>query len=115
MEGPDHKVSLLLNEFKEMVSRSRDIEASLGLKNVPKIISQEEIINKESLSKSIYATTDIHKGQIIKNSDLTMKSPATGLDYSYVKQLVGKKILRNKKMGEPFELIDLNEEITLPN
>jgi len=114
MEGPDHKVSLLPNEFKEMVSRSRDIEASLGLKNVPKIISQGEIINKESLSKSIYATTDIHKGQIIKNSDLTMKSPATGLDYSYVKQLVGKKILRNKKMGEPFELIDLNEEITLP-
>ena len=61
MEGPDHKVSLLPNEFKEMVSRSRDIEISLGSENVPKVISQGEIINKESLSKSIYASNDIKK------------------------------------------------------
>ena len=114
MEGPDHKVSLLPNEFKEMVSRSRDIEISLGSENVPKVISQGEIINKESLSKSIYASNDIKKNNMINSSDLTMKSPATGLDYSYIKKLVGTKALRNKKAGEPFELIDIYKEHNLP-
>jgi len=113
-EGPDHKVSLLPNEFKEMVSRSRDIEASLGSKNTEKIITQGEIINKESLSKSIYASKDIKRNEVIQKSDLVMRSPATGLDFSYVVKLVGKKAFRNKKAGEAFELIDLNEEIIVP-
>ncbi len=114
LEGPDHKVSLLPNEFKEMVSRSRDIEASLGSKNTPKVITQGEIINKESLSKSIYSSKEINKNDIIQRSDLIMKSPAAGLDFSYIDKLVGKKAKRDKKAGEPFEIIDLDEEIILP-
>lgn len=114
LEGPDHKVSLLPNEFKEMVSRSRDIEASLGSKNTAKIITQGEIINKESLSKSIYASKDIKRNQVIKKSDLVMMSPATGLDFSYIVKLVGKRAFRDKKVGESFELIDLDGEVLVP-
>ena len=111
MEGPDHKVSLLPDEFKEMVARSRDIEISLGKKNSPKIVSQGEIINKESLSKSIYANKNIKKNSIIKSSDLTLKSPAIGLDYSYKKKLIGKKALRDKKIGDSFDIFDIENEI----
>ncbi len=110
MEGPDHKVSLLPNEFKEMVSRSRDIETALGEKDVPKKISQGEIINREALSKSVYSNKDIKENQVIKYNDLVMKSPAVGLDFSYIQKLVGKRAIRKKKIGEPFELIDLSRD-----
>lgn len=111
MEGPDHKVSLLPSEYKEMVSRSRDIEISLGKRNTPKTISQGEIINKESLSKSIYACKDIKKNKIIEKSDLCLKSPAVGLDFNHLNKIIGQKALRNKKIGEPFELIDIKNEL----
>ncbi len=110
MEGPDHKVSLLPNEFKEMVSRSRDIEEALGEKDTPKKISQGEIINKEALSKSVYSNREIKKNQIITSSDLIMKSPAVGLDFSYIKKLIGKRAIRKKKIGEPFELNDISKD-----
>lgn len=112
MEGPDHKVSLLPNEFKEMVLRSREIELSLGSKDKQKTISQGEIINKESLSKSIYAIKNIKKGQLIRTTDISLKSPAIGLDYSHMDQLLGKRALREKKMGEPFEKNDLIENLS---
>ena len=111
MEGPDHKVSLLPSEFKEMVSKSRDIEISLGKKNNPKTVSQGEIINRESLSKSIYANKNIKRNNIIKSSDLILKSPASGLDYSYIKKLIGKKALRDKKVGDIFDIFDIKNEI----
>lgn len=110
MEGPDHKVSLLPNEYKKMVELSNNILNSLGKESIKKNISQGEIINKESLSKSLYANTKIKAGNIIKKSDLTLKSPAQGLSNAFIKKLIGTKALRNKELGDPFDYLDLKEQ-----
>ena len=53
MEGNDHKVSILPDEFAEMVKNIRNVEESLGDKKIKKI-SQGELINREVLSKSLF-------------------------------------------------------------
>ena len=110
MEGPDHKVSLLPSEFKSMVRMSEEVLISMGLGGPKKNLTQGEIINKESLSKSFYAKFDIRAGKKIKESDLILQSPAVGLDYSFKKKIIGSLAKRNKKSGDPFELLDINKK-----
>ena len=50
LEGNDHKVSLLPDEFKKMVKDIRIIEESLGTDG-ERELSQGELLNRETLSK----------------------------------------------------------------
>ena len=78
MEGSDHKISLLPDEFESMVSSIRNVEAALVYSET-RIISQGEMLNKESLGKSIVASRDIAIGSIISKADIRLKSPGKGL------------------------------------
>ena len=51
MEGNDHKVNLLPEEFKEMVKATRIVEASMGTKE-PRFLTQGEIMNRKVLGKA---------------------------------------------------------------
>ena len=58
MEGNDHKVSLLPDEFSQMVKGIRRVEESMGSSG-ERSISQGEMMNREILAKSLVATCDI--------------------------------------------------------
>ena len=62
MEGNDHKVSLLPSEFKRMVTEIRAVEESIGIGN-SRELSQGEMLNRESLAKSIIAKRKIKSGK----------------------------------------------------
>ena len=55
MRGNDHKVSLLPNEFSEMVRMIREVEESLGKDGGKREITQGERMNRENLAKSLVA------------------------------------------------------------
>jgi N,N'-diacetyllegionaminate synthase len=46
-------------------------------------------------TKSLAVIKDIKKNQKIKKSDLTLKKPGTGIKFSEIKKIIGKKIIRN--------------------
>ena len=77
MEGPDHKASLEPNQLKEMVKAIRNIEIALG--DGVKKPSQSEIPNIDIVRKSIVAKTTIKKGDVLNESNLTIKRPGRGL------------------------------------
>ena len=58
MEGNDHKVSLLPDEFAQMVQGIRRVEESMGSSG-ERSISQGEMMNREVLAKSLVATCNI--------------------------------------------------------
>ena len=106
MEGNDHKVSLLPNEFKLMVSQIRNIEQAMGVDN-KKIISQGEKLNREVLSKSIFAKEHIKINEEIKAENLMIRSPGNGLQPSMLKNIIGKKAIREINAGDVFFESDL--------
>src|SRR3989344_8361935 len=55
LEGPDHKASLLPDEFKAMVSGIREVERAVG--EGVKRLSRGEIMNRELLGKSVVVKT----------------------------------------------------------
>lgn len=110
MEGSDHKVSLLPSEFKSMVTSIRNIESAL-IYSETRIVSQGEMLNKETLGKSVVASKDIAIGSVISAEDLTLKSPGKGLSPDKVKNLIGKKTIRNMSKDDFFFPSDVEQKI----
>ncbi|MDA8544977.1 N-acetylneuraminate synthase family protein [Alphaproteobacteria bacterium] len=98
MRGNDHKVSLLPDEFSQMVTAARNVKKSLG--SAGRTISQGEMINRENLAKSIVAARDIGVGECLKISDLEFKSPGQGIQPDRADELVGKVLVNPLSQGE---------------
>ena len=109
MEGNDHKVSILPDEFAEMVKNIRNVEESLGDKKIKKI-SQGELINREVLSKSLFINRNLNKGELIKPDYIYISSPGKGLPPYYKKDLIGKTANRDFNVNDNFFLSDLEEK-----
>jgi len=109
LRGNDHKVSLLPDEFRDMVNGIREIEQAMG-SAMERKISQGELMNRENLSKSLVVNCDLIVGDIITVEMLDVKSPGKGLQPNRKKQLIGLRAKRNFKPGDFFYLSDLISE-----
>ena len=105
MEGPDHAASLTKDEFSKMVIGIREIESALG--GSKRKLSQGEMINRENLAKSLVASRNIKKGDIIKADDIKVRSPGQGLSPQYFEDLVGREIGHDMKEEDYFFQSDL--------
>jgi len=105
-EGNDHKVSLLPNEFKEMVQSIRQVERALGSVS-DRSMSQGEMINRETLGKSLVAQRYIKAGEVISASMVDVKSPGKGLAPCYINDLVGRVSKRDLNPGGFFYASDI--------
>ena len=112
-EGNDHKVSLLPSEFKKMVDGIREIEQSLGDSETRKI-SQGEMMNRETLGKSIVANKAIKRGEIIHESMLSIMSPGKGIAPYYKRDLIGRVAKRDLLPNDFFYLSDLSYNTVTP-
>lgn len=88
MEGPDHKASLEPQELKAMVTSIRNIEQALG--NGTKHVSESERKNIAIARKSIVASRDIAKGELLTDENLTVKRPGTGISPMRWEEIVNK-------------------------
>lgn len=107
MEGNDHKVSLLPEEFQRMVQGIREIEESFGTSTVRKI-SQGELINREVLGKSLVINRDLNPGEVITQEMIEVKSPGQGLRPYKKQNLIGLTAKRKFRAGDFFFPSDLS-------
>lgn len=103
MEGPDHKASLEPDELKAMVSAIRNIEKAIGGDGT-KHISDSERKNIAVARKSIVAARDISVGELLTETNLTVKRPGTGISPMLWEEVVGTKAIRNFQEDELIEL-----------
>ena len=108
LEGNDHKVSLLPSEFCDMVRSIRELEKALGSGGERKL-SQGEIINRNTLAKSLVASRQIAAGEILTADAMVIRSPGRGLQPNYHDDLIGHKAKRDMEAGEFFYPSDLRE------
>lgn len=108
LEGNDHKVSLLPEEFREMVQRIRELEESLGTAT-PRAVSTGEMMNRVNLAKSLVAATRIEVGDTIGRDAVDIKSPGRGLQPNSLDRLVGRTAMRALEPGDFFYASDLGD------
>lgn len=112
MEGNDHKVSLLPDEFAAMVARIREVEDAIGTSS-PRVVSTGEMMNRVNLAKSLVAARPIASGHTISASDVAIKSPGRGLQPNKLADLIGRTIHRDIDSGDFFYATDLADQRVL--
>jgi sialic acid synthase SpsE/sugar phosphate isomerase/epimerase len=110
MEGNDHKVSLLPDEFARMVQRIREVEDALGSAQ-PRVVSTGEMMNRVNLAKSIVAARRIEVGDTITPESVTIKSPGRGLQPNHLHELIGRTSRRVVEEGDFFYATDLSDTV----
>lgn len=106
LEGNDHKVSLLPDEFRTMVDGIRQVEESLGSADA-RGLTQGEMMNREVLAKSLIAAHPIAIGEEIRDDMLLVRSPGKGLQPNLRHLLVGRKASHAFKAGDFFYPSDI--------
>ena len=96
--GPDADFSLDREEFAQMVKAVRDTEKLLG-----KIDYSMSDKKKESrqFARSLYVAEDIKAGETITEKNVRSVRPGYGLHPKYLKNILGKKAVKDLKKGTP--------------
>lgn len=108
MEGVDHRVSLLPQEFANMIEGIRQTEQALG-GVAARRISQGELMNREALGKSLVINVALELGDVILESMLDVRSPGKGLQPNRKADLIGKAVNRKLRPGDILYPSDLGE------
>jgi N,N'-diacetyllegionaminate synthase len=98
MQGPDHKMSLDIYEFSDLIKMLKNTEMALGSRK--KIITKKEKILKKYARKSIVANSKIYKGDTFSENNLTTKRPGTGKSPILWKRVIGKIAKNNYEENE---------------
>ena len=77
MSGPDHKASLDVKDFAQMVEAIRAVEQTIGTHH--KQPTASELKNKQCVRRSIVANKVIKVGELFSEQNLTFKRPENGL------------------------------------
>ncbi len=93
LNGPDHKASLNIINFKKMLNSIKFAEEALGLKS--KIVTQSEKKNIFYVRKSIVAKKNILIGQKFSYQNLTAKRPQSGKSLENLPKILGKRASKN--------------------
>lgn len=99
MDGPDHKASLNPQELKDMVACIRNIELALG--DGIKKPNKSEINISTVVLKRIVASKSIKVGDILNESNLTLKRCSDGISANYWDLINGRIAERDYHIDEP--------------
>jgi len=113
LEGNDHRVSLLPDEFARMAEGIRQVEESLGTGSA-RSITQGERANRVTLGKSIFAKADIEAGTILEDTMIVVRGPGEGLQPNKLGELLGRPVRRHVRAGTPFYPSDLERGSNAP-
>jgi N-acetylneuraminate synthase len=105
LRGPDHKVSLLPAELRQLVQSVRECELATG--DTRDQILQGELLNQMVFRKSVVAAQPIPRGVRIEREALAVKSPGTGLSPQRLQELVGTLAARDFAEDDLFFDTDL--------
>ena len=106
-------MSLLPNEFAQMIHGIRRVEESMGSSG-ERSISQGEMMNREVLAKSLVASCDVPAGTEITEAMVGIQSPGQGLQPNRLADLIGKTLPVSKAAGDFFFPSDLETPAATP-
>ena len=98
MNGPDHKASLEPQELKAMVSAIRNIEKALG--SSEKKPSPSESVNISVVRKSIVASQNIKKGEVLTEKNIAVKRPGNGISPMKWDSVIGSIATKNYNIDD---------------
>lgn len=107
-DGPDHKFSMHPVSWREMIERTRELEAALG--SGVKQVEDNEVDTVVVQRRSLRATAQFKKRHVISAGDFIplRPCPRDALQPFDIKMIIGKSIIRDMLEGEYLKIGDVN-------
>lgn len=105
LPGPDHLASLEPMELKAMVAAIRNVETALG--DGRKRVSPSESANVAVARKSIVASCNIKRGEVLTENNMTAKRPGHGISPMRWREVEGTRAIRDFNPDEVIEIDDI--------
>ena len=102
-KGPDHFYALEPKELKIYIDQLKKGYKTLGSKKKDLLPIEKKFSRREG----IYFKKDLSLGSKILRKHLYVKRPPLGLRSKYMKNILGKKLIRNVKKNEPLTMDSL--------
>lgn len=101
--GPDTSASLTFKQLEKLVDSIRFLEKGLNSK-----VNKDDLIKSHknmrlNFMKSAHVKKSVLKGHIIQEKDLEFKKPNFGYTPDRVKEIIGRKLKKDLKKGEPIK------------
>jgi sialic acid synthase SpsE len=96
-KGPDHAVSADPHQFERYVRQVREADKLRGTPG-KSVLDIEQDVRKVS-RQSLVVRRDIKMGQVVREDDLTVQRPGTGMPAAMITQAVGRKASRPLQAG----------------
>ncbi|MCK6568788.1 MAG: N-acetylneuraminate synthase [Chloroflexi bacterium] len=100
MFGPDVPASVTTGELSQLVEGIRFIERMRNNPVDKDAFAAEAQPLRNLFTKSVVAAADLSKGTTLEEKHLRVKKPGTGLPGERMKDILGKKLMRDIKMDE---------------
>lgn len=101
MEGPDHKASITPQELRGMIAAIETAEQILGDGvKAPRPAEQEA---RQLVRRGLKAARDLRAGAELTGGDVAILRPATGLPPDQFDDVLGRRLARDLKAGDPIE------------
>ena len=105
MEGPDHILSMDKNNFKQFIIDLNDVQSTLGVPQKNALENQKTI---KAIRRSLVALKNIKKGELLGLDNIVFRRPATGIPVNKVKEVIGKKAIKNISANDFISWNDIN-------
>ena len=103
-KGTDQSFSLEFSGMSKLVRDLNRIDEALGSGEKKFLKSENQAIFK--LSKSLYTSRELMKGEKLTYEDIEVKCPGGGLNSFDIEKIVGKKIKKNLKYEHLIKITD---------
>lgn len=107
MFGPDVPASVTTDELRKQIEGIRQIERMIANPINKDEMADELAPLRNLFTKSIVASVDLAKGTVLNQDCVKFKKPGTGIPPTLVKEIIGKKLLRDIKADEMLSLHDV--------
>lgn len=96
--GTDHRASVEVLSLPSFVRNCNLVYSSIG-KSSPRIPSQGELANLQSLGKSLTVNKSLGKGHVLTYNDFMLTSPGSGFSLAKIQDLIGKTLSKDLRSG----------------
>lgn len=100
--GPDHRASLDIEGFRDLMLSIRSVEKALG--TGVKSPSLREVQNAKLVRRGLYAARNLYPGHLVTEGDIAILRPENGVSPSRYWEFVGQQVASPVSQGEDMRL-----------
>jgi N-acetylneuraminate synthase len=107
MYGPDVPASVTFEELRQLVNGIRFIETALACKVDKDRVATEKSELRNIFGKSVVAANDLPAGAVLREVDLALRKPGTGIPARQWNQVIGRRLTRAVARNHPIAFDDI--------